>query len=118
MPQTGASLALRATRRANALKQCKEAKAEWDANPGRNLVLFFDGTGNVLGNSRDTNVVKLFRMIDKQVPFEEASQIAYYDPGLDPTPSADETAIPAAPTERCSYDAGTKAGTARIASAR
>ena len=43
------------------------------------------------------------------------TDIAYYDPGLDPTPSAIETAIPAAPTESCSYDAGTHAVTARIA---
>jgi trimeric autotransporter adhesin len=43
------------------------------------------------------------------------TDIAYYDPGLDPTPSATETAIPASPSEGCSYDAGTKAVTARIA---
>ena len=43
------------------------------------------------------------------------TDIAYYDPGLDPTPSAVETAIPAAPTESCSYDAGTRAVTARVA---
>ena len=43
------------------------------------------------------------------------TDIAYYDPGLDPTPSATETAIPAAPSESCSYDAGTHAVTARIA---
>ena len=43
------------------------------------------------------------------------TDIAYYDPGLDPTPSAVESAIPAAPTESCSYDAGTRAVTARIA---
>jgi len=43
------------------------------------------------------------------------TDIAYYDPGLDPTPSAVENVIPAAPTESCSYDAGTKAVTARVA---
>jgi Ca2+-binding RTX toxin-like protein len=43
------------------------------------------------------------------------TDIAYYDPGLDPTPGAVESAIPAAPTESCSYDAGTHVVTARIA---
>lgn len=83
MTQTADSLALRAARRARTLELCKEAEAAWDHSPGRNLVLFFDGTGNVLGNSRDTNVVKLLRLLRKRRPYQKADeQIAYYDPGV------------------------------------
>lgn len=69
--------------RADTLKQAKAADAAWKAQPGRNLVLFFDGTGNILGNGRDTNVVKLLRMVQKREPHVEAlGQIIYYDPGV------------------------------------
>jgi len=45
--------------------------------PSRNLVVCCDGTGNVWGNSRDTNVVKLARACVK-----DDQQIIYYDPGV------------------------------------
>jgi len=78
--------ALHQKRRAEALQKTKEADEVWNAQPGRNLVLFFDGTGNILGNSRDTNVVKLMRMVKKQEPYAEAlRQIVYYDPGVGTT---------------------------------
>ncbi|OOG38497.1 DUF2235 domain-containing protein [Polaromonas sp. A23] len=66
-------------RRLAVLAQCREAEQRWQQQPGRMLMLFFDGTGNMLGNNRDTNVVKLFRAVDKT---PEARQIAYYDPGV------------------------------------
>ena len=75
--------ALRQSRRAETLKQCIQAEAEWSRQPGRNLVLFFDGTGNLLGTDEDTNVVKMFRLLKKR-PLDEgaAEQIAFYDPGV------------------------------------
>ncbi|MDM0022095.1 DUF2235 domain-containing protein [Variovorax saccharolyticus] len=79
-------IVLEESRRAEVLAQCKEAKAAWDAKPGRNLVLFFDGTGNILGNSADTNVVKLMHMLVKRRPYVHAQeQIVYYDPGVGTT---------------------------------
>ncbi|QJE02628.1 DUF2235 domain-containing protein [Massilia forsythiae] len=66
------------------LEACIAADAGWRAQPGRNLVLLFDGTGNILGNHQDTNVVKLLRLLQKeQVDVEHARrQVVYYDPGV------------------------------------
>ncbi len=44
---------------------------------GRNLVVCCDGTSNILGNQRDTNVVKLMRLCEKS-----ERQLVYYDPGV------------------------------------
>lgn len=68
-----------ADRRRAVLAQCREAEAAWQRQPGRTLMLFLDGTGNMLGVNQDTNVVKLFRAVDKSAA---ARQIAYYDPGV------------------------------------
>jgi len=43
----------------------------------RNLVVFCDGTGNVWGNQRDTNIVKLVRAC-----VQDDQQIVYYDAGV------------------------------------
>jgi Ca2+-binding RTX toxin-like protein len=40
--------------------------------------------------------------------------ITFYDPGLDPTPSASEGAVPGPPVESCAYDAATRTVTARL----
>lgn len=48
-----------------------------DAFVGRNLVVCCDGTGNIWGNQRDTNVVRLVRACQK-----DDKQIIYYDPGV------------------------------------
>ncbi len=66
------------------LLECIAAEARWAAMPGRNLVLLFDGTGNILGNDQDTNVVKLLRMLHKgpDPDGREPEQIVYYDPGV------------------------------------
>ncbi|WCM94958.1 DUF2235 domain-containing protein [Acidovorax sp. NCPPB 2350] len=66
------------------LRQCAAADARWAASPGRNLVLLFDGTGNILGNEQDTNVVKLLRMLDKGPDPQGLGpeQLVYYDPGV------------------------------------
>jgi uncharacterized protein (DUF2235 family) len=82
---TGDSAAVpgRDQRREDTLRQCEAEAAAWSARPGRNLVLLFDGTGNILGNQADTNVVRLLRMLRKQPPFEQAdAQLVYYDPGV------------------------------------
>ena len=68
-----------AERRHAVLAQCRVAEAAWQQQPGRTLMLFLDGTGNMLGVNADTNVVKLFRAVDKSAA---ARQIAYYDPGV------------------------------------
>lgn len=66
------------------LTQCIAADAHWAEHPGRNLVLLFDGTGNILGNQQDTNVVKLLRMLGKgrDPSGGEPTQLVYYDPGV------------------------------------
>ena len=51
--------------RRTVLAQCRVAEAAWQQQPGRTLMLFLDGTGNMLGVNADTNVVKLFRAVDK-----------------------------------------------------
>lgn len=43
----------------------------------RNLVICCDGTGNVLGNEHDTNVVKLARLC-----VNDSEQLVFYDPGV------------------------------------
>ncbi|MBG9387743.1 T6SS phospholipase effector Tle1-like catalytic domain-containing protein [Caenimonas aquaedulcis] len=69
------------------LAECREAAERWIARPGRNLVLLFDGTGNILGNSHDTNVVKLMRLLAKDSPNapHRPTQVVYYDPGVGTT---------------------------------
>jgi hypothetical protein len=66
------------------LAECKNAASAWADAPGRNLVLMFDGTGNILGNQEDTNVVRLMRVIDKHCGPEGGmpAQLVYYDPGV------------------------------------
>lgn len=66
------------------LAECEAAASRWVQAPGRNLVLLFDGTGNILGNNQDTNVVKLLRLLAKHSPDapERPSQVVYYDPGV------------------------------------
>ncbi|MFI8615479.1 DUF2235 domain-containing protein [Acidovorax sp. NPDC077693] len=73
--------------RADILAQCIAADAQWAEKPGRNLVLLFDGTGNILGNQQDTNVVKLLRMLGKgrDPAGSEPTQLVYYDPGVGTT---------------------------------
>ncbi|MEW2399376.1 DUF2235 domain-containing protein [Streptomyces sp. NPDC046862] len=50
-----------------------------EAPVGRNLVICLDGTGNQLKAKGNTNVVRLFEMLDLSDP---ERQIAYYDPGV------------------------------------
>lgn len=46
-----------------------------DMAKSRRLVLCFDGTGNKFsGNSSDTNIVKLYQMLDRKIP----EQFHYY----------------------------------------
>jgi uncharacterized protein (DUF2235 family) len=70
--------------RETVLQACITADSQWAREPGRNLVLLFDGTGNILGNQQDTNVVKLLRMLGKgRDPSGSApTQLVYYDPGV------------------------------------
>ncbi len=76
--------AYRPPTREDILAQCIAADEQWAEKPGRNLVLLFDGTGNILGNQQDTNVVKLLRMLGKgRDPSGKApTQLVYYDPGV------------------------------------
>ncbi len=45
----------------------------------KNIVLCLDGTGNQLKDSGNTNIVKLYAMLDLSDP---ARQVAFYDPGI------------------------------------
>lgn len=76
--------ALPRTTRDDVLTEVRRAEAQWAQKPGRNLVLLFDGTGNILGNSRDSNVVKLMRLLEKDSPDDRVrpAQLVYYDPGV------------------------------------
>ena len=62
-----------AERRRVVLTQCGAAETAWQQQPGRTLMKFLDGTGNMLGVTAHTNVVKLFRAVDKSA---SARQIA------------------------------------------
>lgn len=44
----------------------------------KNIVIFSDGTGQVGGKGADSNIYRLFKMIEDRT----ARQIAFYDPGL------------------------------------
>ncbi|MFG2332678.1 DUF2235 domain-containing protein [Streptomyces sp. NPDC048604] len=46
---------------------------------GKNIVMCLDGTGNQLKARGNTNVVRLYEMLDLHDP---TAQIAYYDPGV------------------------------------
>ena len=48
-----------------------------DPAPPRDLILCCDGTGNVWGNRRDTNVVELAKRL-----VQDERQVLYYDPGV------------------------------------
>ena len=48
----------------------------------KNIVLCFDGTNNKYCAKTDTNVVKLYQMLDKSI----TDQIAYYQPGIGTMP--------------------------------
>ena len=63
--------------RADVLALCRRAAADFDPTRQRNLALFFDGTGNILGDSSPTNVVRLWAAAERS-----ARQICYYDPGV------------------------------------
>jgi uncharacterized protein (DUF2235 family) len=44
----------------------------------KNIVIFSDGTGQIGGSEHNTNVYKLFNMVEDRT----AHQVVYYDPGL------------------------------------
>jgi uncharacterized protein (DUF2235 family) len=50
-----------------------------DPSVGKNIVMCLDGTGNQLKAKGNTNVVRLYEMLDLSDP---SKQIAYYDPGV------------------------------------
>ena len=45
----------------------------------KNIVLCLDGTGNQLKDTGNTNIVKLYAMLDLSDP---TKQVAFYDPGV------------------------------------
>ncbi|KAG5358828.1 hypothetical protein CKK34_5122 [Yarrowia sp. E02] len=45
---------------------------------GKNIILCLDGTSNSFGAGPETNVLKLFRMLEKDSP----NQLVYYQPGI------------------------------------
>jgi uncharacterized protein (DUF2235 family) len=69
----GAHAAMRQTVAAQAAKLDRE----FDALKNRNLVLLFDGTGQIGGSRTQSNVAKLWDECEKS-----STQIVYYDPGV------------------------------------
>ncbi|MBT8242073.1 MAG: DUF2235 domain-containing protein [Acidimicrobiia bacterium] len=53
-------------------------RSKGDTGVGKNIVVFADGTGQEGGEGTNTNVYKLFQMIEDRTP----AQMAFYDPGL------------------------------------
>ena len=65
-----------------ALPPGTECDSLWDRGWGamaKNIVICLDGTNNQLGRAVNTNVVRLFQMLDLADP---ARQVGYYDPGV------------------------------------
>ncbi|MCX4672306.1 DUF2235 domain-containing protein [Streptomyces sp. NBC_01381] len=58
----------------------------------KNIVMCLDGTGNQLKARGNTNVVKLYEMLDLRDP---TAQIAYYDPGVGTFSAAGAWSLPA-----------------------
>lgn len=59
---------------------------------GKNIVVCLDGTGNQFKARGNTNVVKLYEMLDLRDP---TAQIAYYDPGVGTFSAAGAWSLPA-----------------------
>ena len=68
---------------------------------------FTGGFGNDILNAFDG-------VADTQINGGPDVDLAFYDPGVDPSPSAVETSVPGAPLESCDYDATTRVVTARL----
>ncbi len=58
--------------------QSIDSPDEGGARPGKNIVVMSDGTGQEGGYERNTNVYKLFNMLEARTP----NQVAFYDAGL------------------------------------
>ena len=68
---------------------------------------FTGGFGNDILNAFDGQA-------DTQINGGPDVDLAFYDPGVDPSPSAVETSVPAPPLESCDYNATTRVVTARL----
>ncbi len=68
---------------------------------------FVGGFGNDFLNAFDGDA-------DTQINGGPDVDLAFYDPGLDPTPSASEGTVPGPPVESCEYDATAHSVTARL----
>jgi uncharacterized protein (DUF2235 family) len=64
-------------RRSPSMHDPTASKTHEGAPARRNLLVCCDGTGNILGNAADTNVVKLVRR-----SYKGPEQLVYYDPGV------------------------------------
>ena len=68
---------------------------------------FLGGFGNDFLNAFDGEA-------DLQINGGADVDVAFYDPGLDPVPSASESNVPGPPVESCEYDAAARTVTARL----
>ena len=68
---------------------------------------FLGGFGNDFLNAFDGQP-------DTQINGGPDVDVAFYDPGLDPVPSASESPVPGPPVESCEYDAAARWVTARL----
>ena len=81
---------------------------------GKDFVVGGPGADQLTGGFGNDVLNAFDGQADTQINGGPDVDLAYYDPGLDPTPSAVEGATPGPPVEGCEYNSATKAVTARI----
>lgn len=67
-----------------------ESGSPRDVTAGKNIVICFDGTHNKFGPSPYTNLLKFFRMLEKDDP---DTQICYYQPGIGASMSVESESL-------------------------
>ena len=81
---------------------------------GKDFIVGGPGADQLTGGFGNDSLNAFDGEADTQINGGADIDVAFYDPGLDPTPTASEGKVPGPPTESCAYDAGTKAVTARL----
>lgn len=81
---------------------------------GRDVLIGGPGSDQLIGGFGNDFMNAFDGEADAHLNAGPDIDITFYDPGLDPTPSASEGAVPGPPVESCTYDAGTRTVTARL----
>jgi trimeric autotransporter adhesin len=94
-----------------------------EANGGNDRLSGGEGADFLVGGPGDDRLIGGFGNdflnafdgeADTQINGGPDIDISFYDPGLDPNPSASEGSVPGPPVESCEYDAVTRTVTARL----